>query len=117
VIGGQFALLSWRCDPLSQAPAALSNQLQALGCFRLVGVRARSGSSEPGMSAAGPAVAVIQDMENDLQLWFQKKNVDWVLLRPDRFVAAAGLAKDAPARLREFCDAVLPATADASMAV
>lgn len=109
VIGGQFALLSWRCDPLEQAPAALVSQLQALGCVRLVGVRARSGSSEPGMSAASPLVEVIQDMENDLQLWFQKKNVDWVMLRPDRFVAAAGLAKDAPAQLQKFCNAVLPA--------
>ena len=109
VIGGQFALLSWRCDPLAQAPAALASQLQALGCVRLVGVRARSGSSEPGMAAAGPAVQVIQDMENDLQLWFQKKNVDWVVLRPDRFVAAAGLAKDATAQLQKFCNAVLPA--------
>lgn len=113
VIGGQFALLSWRCDPLAQAPAALVSQLQALGGVRLVGVRARSGASEPGMSAAGPGVDVIQDMENDLQLWFQKKNVDWVLLRPDRFVAAAGLAQDAPAQLRKFCDAVLPTTAPA----
>ncbi|MGS5087640.1 bifunctional 3-(3-hydroxy-phenyl)propionate/3-hydroxycinnamic acid hydroxylase [Hydrogenophaga sp. A37] len=113
VIGGQFALLSWRCDPLAQAPAALVSQLQTLGCVRLVGVRARSGSSEPGVSAACPAVTVIQDMENDLQLWFQKKNVDWVLLRPDRFVAAAGLAPDAPAQLQKFCDAVLPTTAPA----
>ena len=111
VVGGQFALLSWRCDPLTRAPAALVDQLQALGCVRLVGVRARSGSSEPGMSAASPVVTVIQDMENDLQLWFQKKGVDWVLLRPDRFVAAAGLAQDAPAQLQKFCDAVLPARA------
>lgn len=114
VIGGQFALLSWRCDPLAQAPTALVSQLQALGCVRLVGARARSGLSEPGMSAASPVVEVIQDLENDLQLWFQKKNVDWVLLRPDRFVAAAGLAKDAPAQLQKFCDAVLPAHAPAA---
>lgn len=108
VIGGRFALLSWRGDPLAQAPAELLNQLQALGCTRLVGVRARSGASEPGMSTASPEVTVVQDLENELQLWFQKKSVDWVLLRPDRFVAAAGQAADAPAQLRRFCDLVLP---------
>jgi 3-(3-hydroxy-phenyl)propionate hydroxylase len=53
-------------------------------------------------------VQVVQDLENDLQLWFQRKGVDWVLLRPDRFVAAAGTRDDAVRQLHRFCDQVLP---------
>ncbi|MFD2297800.1 hypothetical protein QRO11_15165 [Paracidovorax citrulli] len=33
--------------------------------------------------------------------------MDWVLIRPDRFVAAAGRRGDAAAQLAAFCDAVL----------
>lgn len=108
VVGGRFALLSWRCDPLAEDGGTLQAQLQQLDCVRLVGVRSRSSASEPGMSAADTAnVQVIQDLENDLQLWFQRNEVDWVLLRPDRFVAAVGQAQDAPQLLKRFCEMVL----------
>lgn len=109
VIGGRFALLSWRCDPLGADQADLITKLERLGCERLVGVRARCGATETGMPI-DPAsrVQVVQDLENDLQLWFQRKGVDWVLLRPDRFVAAAGSRDDAVRQLHTFCDQVLP---------
>ena len=49
---------------------------------------------------------VIQDHENKLNAWFKEKGVDWVLLRPDRFIAAAGRADDAPAVMQLFLDRV-----------
>lgn len=109
VVGPRFALLSWRSDALSAAPAALREQLQRLGCMHYVGVRARSGAHEGGSPLPGQlSGTLLQDTENALQLWFQGKGVDWVLLRPDRFVAATGAQGDALRLLSAFCDAVLP---------
>jgi len=51
---------------------------------------------------------VIQDTECQLSAWFEARRVDWVLIRPDRFVAATGLANSAADQLTEFCRAVLP---------
>jgi len=42
-----------------------------------------------------------------LHFWFQEKGIDWVLIRPDRFIAAVGSRKDAVNELSAFCDAVL----------
>ncbi len=109
VVGGRFVFLSWRCDPLRNSDPALSRQLEQLGSLRLAGVRARTSAEEIARCGmGGPDVQVIEDAENALQLWFQSKAVDWVLIRPDRYVAAAGKAGDAAAQLSRFCQQVLP---------
>lgn len=109
VLGPRFALLSWRSDALAQADEGLKAQLQRLGCAAFVGVRARSSANEVAQVLRTPGLStVVQDMENALHFWFQQAGVDWVLLRPDRFVAAAGQVGDAPDQLRRFCEAVLP---------
>jgi 3-(3-hydroxy-phenyl)propionate hydroxylase len=109
ILGGRFALLSWRCDPLASAPPALLAQLEQLGCDRYVGVRARSGRHEIAAVIAGAdAPHLLQDNENDLNAWFAKAGVDWVLLRPDRFVAAAGLTAGAQDALSRFCRIAAP---------
>jgi 3-(3-hydroxy-phenyl)propionate hydroxylase len=109
VLGQGFALLSWRCDPLAKASPALLEQLKQLGCERFVGVRARSSTHEVAVATAGAVGAqVVQDTGNALHFWFQPKGVDWVLIRPDRFVAAAGSSADAIGQLQRFCTQVLP---------
>lgn len=109
VIGPRFALLSWRCDALDDAPVALRERLALLGCDPVVAVRSRSGKRGLGSSLpAAPAGAVIEDVENALHTWFQAGEVDWVLIRPDRFIAATGVKTDATADLTAFCDIVLP---------
>lgn len=108
IVGGRFALVSWRCDPLAKAAPALLDKLARLGCDRYVGVRARTSGAEPGAPGTDCAATVIEDVENALHFWFQGKGVDWVLIRPDRFVAAAGGSAEAAAQLGRFCDTVLP---------
>ena len=51
---------------------------------------------------------VVQDLENALHHWFSGKGVDWVLIRPDRFVAAVGTCAEAERELGGFCADVLP---------
>ena len=115
VVGGRFALLTWRCNPLANAPAELTEKLQQLKCVHLVGIRSRSSQAELDPSMVSPKGAtVVQDLENDLHHWFRSKGVDWVLIRPDRFVAALGLSGDAVDQLLRFCNFVLPTEATSS---
>jgi 3-(3-hydroxy-phenyl)propionate hydroxylase len=107
IVGPRFALLSWRCDPLAAAPRELRERLHQLGCDSYVAVRARGVPAEAGSRVpAVPSGAVLEDTENTLQGWFRAHDVDWVLLRPDRFVAATGCEGDAVAELSAFCDLV-----------
>ena len=109
VIGGRFAFISWRNDPLSGAPADLLAKLQRLGCVRLIGVRSRSSEWEIRREAGtAEGATVLQDLDNALQPWFVGRKTDWVLVRPDRFVAAAGRADVAHDQIERFCDLVLP---------
>ncbi len=105
VVGPRFAVLSWCEDALADAPAELREQLERLGCGRYVAVRSRGAAADACAPARGGR---IEDVENTLHFWFQDRGVDWVLIRPDRFVAAAGRRGDAVAQLAAFCQAVLP---------
>lgn len=106
VIGARFALLSWRCDALQSAPASLREQLDRLGCDLYIGVRARSARGE--ITATTEGSTVVEDTENALHFWFHGKRIDWVLIRPDRFIAAVGIKDDAVGELMAFCRAALP---------
>lgn len=109
IVGARFVLLSWRSDALAEAPAALRRRLAKLGCDHYIAVRSRCAEKEQGSPLPEqPTGTVIQDLENTLHLWFQGKGVDWVLIRPDRFVAAVGRTADAVPELSAFCDAALP---------
>ncbi|MEP6720071.1 MAG: bifunctional 3-(3-hydroxy-phenyl)propionate/3-hydroxycinnamic acid hydroxylase [Variovorax sp.] len=108
IVGARFALLSWRSDALAGVPDELRTRLDLLGCDHYVAVRSRCGVNESGAPFAGePSGTVIQDLENGLHFWFQGKDIDWVLIRPDRFIAAVGRSADAARELSAFCDAVL----------
>jgi 3-(3-hydroxy-phenyl)propionate hydroxylase len=114
VVGPRFALLSWRRDLLADLPEALQARLRAFGCDAYVGVRARSAPLEAASPLPlQPAGVVLQDTENALHFWFQRQGVDWVLLRPDRFIAMAGRADDATAQLTRWCDTFLTETVNA----
>lgn len=108
LVGPRFALVSWRSDPLADAPASLRESLDRLGCDHYVALRSRCGARDWGSPALDAITgAVIQDVENSLGLWFQRTGVDWVLIRPDRFIAAVGAASDAVPELTAFCGDVL----------
>ena len=110
VVGSRFALLSWRSDALADAPDALRERLAQLGCDHYIAVRSRSMENEAGSPLpAQPSGVLLQDLENTLHFWFQSKDVDWVLIRPDRFVAAVGRSADAVLELSAFCETLLNA--------
>ena len=107
-MGAGFALLCWQTDALSQAPQALLGRLEQLGCRRLRIVRSRSVEALEPMAPGGDLIRM-QDNENALHFWFQAAVAQWVLVRPDRYVAAAGETADAIAALTRFCATIMPA--------
>lgn len=110
VIGPHFALISWRHDALAAASPALRAQLSRLGCAPFLALRSRCAAVATNAAPLpGEVGTVIQDVENSLHAWFSSRSIDWVLLRPDRFVAAVGRVDDAAATLEAFCADVLPA--------
>lgn len=110
-LGIGFALLGWRWDPRAALTPALRAQLDRLGCRYVAAQRARSGCA-PDEAQAGP-LPVLQDTENALHFWFQRTGADWVLLRPDRYVAALGRREDAAALLGQFAARFVPGGAPA----
>jgi 3-(3-hydroxy-phenyl)propionate hydroxylase len=106
-LGHGFALLGWRKNPLQGASPQLLQDLARLGCKQVVAYRSRCYEAMQARAQGGTA-DVIEDLENGLHLWFQKTGVDWVLLRPDRYVAAVGAHADALVTLTTFCAEFLP---------
>lgn len=101
-IGTGFGLLVWDNQPLPGLTPELLGKLKALDCRSLMAVRARSGDG-PGVRPLAPeGMGLIEDSENALHFWFQKAGVDWVLIRPDRYVAALGAREHLHAVLSQF---------------
>lgn len=108
-LGPGFALLTWQHDLVGGASPALRGLLQRLACRPVAAARGRSLQAMQLRAAAVAGCEVIEDHENLLHFWFQRAAVDWVLLRPDRYVAALGTATELDSRLHSFCDRFLPA--------
>ena len=115
IVGPRFALLSGRSDALAKSAPGQPAKRARLGCDHHVGVRSRSVRGEGCCDVPPvPSGTVIEDAENALHFWFEARKVDWVLIRPDRFIAAAGVGADAVSQLTTFCDAVLESASTGS---
>lgn len=106
-LGAGFALLVRA--PAVALPPALASSLERLGCRLAVVALPRSGPA-PGTRPAAPAgMMLLEDTENALHRWFAAAGAEWVLLRPDRYVAAAGAGAGMAPALERFTAAFLPA--------
>ncbi|MBL0422917.1 bifunctional 3-(3-hydroxy-phenyl)propionate/3-hydroxycinnamic acid hydroxylase [Ramlibacter sp. AW1] len=113
VLGPGFALLTWQRELVSGGPPALRQRLAALDAQVVTATRGRSVQSMRLKAAPPPDVRLIEDYENALHFWFQRAGADWVLLRPDRYVAALGTADELPLCIEAFCHAFAPPAATA----
>ena len=108
-LGPGFALLAWQHDPGPALSAATRAALGRLGCRVLAAARSRSLQAMQLKAAPSPGVEVVEDAENALHLWFAACGADWVLLRPDRYVAALGTRASMAGELETFLQQWLPA--------
>ncbi|WP_068161762.1 bifunctional 3-(3-hydroxy-phenyl)propionate/3-hydroxycinnamic acid hydroxylase [Rhodococcus phenolicus] len=103
VIGNWWTVIVWGNDPTDMLPQDSIDKLTALGA-RLVAVVPETQRHWMERSA-DPRVLVLGDHTGRVKKWFDDRPTPIVFLRPDRFVAGACLAQDAPATL----DAILAA--------
>lgn len=108
-LGPGFALLTWQKELVAAGSPALRGRLQALGCQPVAAARGRSVQAMRIKAAAPQGVRVVEDCENALHFWFQRTGADWVLLRPDRYVAALGTEAELEPSIQAFCQAFVPA--------
>ena len=97
VIGENFAIIAWGCDPTWGLSAAQIAHWQALGT-RFIQVLPDVQLRAP--SDAGHEVIRVGDSSGRLREWFARGSSSIALLRPDRFLA--GLAT--PQTLGRTCD-------------
>jgi len=94
VTGAWWTLLLWINDPYGVLPNRTLDRLALLGA-RLVTVVPEN--QRPWCEAHfRDDVVVVGDHTGRIKMWFDDKPVGVVLLRPDRFVAGASLAQQAP---------------------
>jgi 3-(3-hydroxy-phenyl)propionate hydroxylase len=97
VLGPWFSVLVWGNDPRAVFDKQSLAILGRLGT-RLVSVRPPT-QLHWDPPDAGPAdgleVTVVGDRTGRLKAWFDQHPVGFVVIRPDRYVAAAALAQDA----------------------
>ena len=108
VLGSGFALLTWQRNLLADTSPALRAALLRLGCSCTAAARSKSLQAMQLQSRPVPGVQAVEDHENALHFWFQKTGADWVLLRPDRYVAAIGRADDLERSIDAFCRQFVP---------
>ncbi|MGO4957707.1 bifunctional 3-(3-hydroxy-phenyl)propionate/3-hydroxycinnamic acid hydroxylase [Luteococcus sp. Sow4_B9] len=94
-IGAGWALLAWGNDPL-QLLDEKSRALVEENQIRTVQIFSDTQLGWATEHFKGTSSLLLGDTTNALKQWFDKRSVGVVLLRPDRFVAAAGLAQDTP---------------------
>ncbi|HYF20262.1 MAG TPA: bifunctional 3-(3-hydroxy-phenyl)propionate/3-hydroxycinnamic acid hydroxylase [Ramlibacter sp.] len=112
-LGPGFALLTWQKELVATGSPALRRNLSRLGAAAVTAARGKSVQAMRIKAAAPEGVRVVEDYENALHFWFQRTGADWVLLRPDRYVAALGTAADLEPAVERFCTAFVPAAAAA----
>jgi 3-(3-hydroxy-phenyl)propionate hydroxylase len=122
VIGPWWAVVAWGNNPHDLLPPKSLDALHALGA-RLVAVVPENQrewlQAEWGQKRPSTNLLVVGDHTGALKRWFDDRPTPLIFVRPDRFVAGACLAQDAPATLdailtaMSFTDAATaPATAE-----
>jgi len=102
-LGSGFALVTWQRDLVGNGSTDLRRHLSQLGASALAAARGKSVQAMRMKAADAKDVLVVEDYENALHFWFQRTGTDWVLLRPDRFVAALGKAGELEETIARFC--------------
>lgn len=90
VLGLGFALIGFECDPAEDLDESAARALDEMGAKVVRVIESRAGDVHHRRAAAWPGTTVVEDVANELRPWFQQRQANVVLLRPDRYVAAVG---------------------------
>jgi len=102
LIGANWAVVCWGTNPSQVFSAEDLVKLKALGAT-LISLRP---VTQLHNDTPTDGTIVAADRTGDIKRWFDDRPTPVVFLRPDRFVAAAGLTQDAPALLGSLLTAI-----------
>lgn len=114
VIGANFAVIGWGCNPLWGMSEAQIRQWRATGT-RFIQVVPEVQIGTPQDRHDG--VIRIGDAQGRLREWFARHNVSLVVMRPDRFVAAVAIPQTLGATLNTLASVMTLTRADANLPV
>lgn len=89
VVGYRWAVLGWGTNPLAHLDEAERDLLERMGAA-VVSMRP---STQLQVDDA-PGAIVVGDVDGRIKQWFDVRPTSTLILRPDRFIAAAGVAQD-----------------------
>ena len=89
VLGRWFAIVGFECDPLDGLTAAELDALNRLDARVVHVIESRAGTRYRSQSCLRPETVIVEDLHNELRAWFAARGRRIVLVRPDRYVAAA----------------------------
>jgi 3-(3-hydroxy-phenyl)propionate hydroxylase len=101
-LGDWITILGWQADPTSVLAPGQLQQLLSMGVtfFKVVG----SCPSSQQRSVDFAETLVLEDTDNLLRQWFESRSVDYAVIRPDRYLAAAATHADLGRQLGRFLD-------------
>ena len=113
VIGANFAIIGWGCNPQWGLDAGQITRWRAIG-VRFIQVVPevqihREQDNAPGTLRVG-------DRQNRLKSWFAQHNTAIAVVRPDRFVAALAIPQTLGAQLTALAEKMTLATGDTAHA-
>ncbi|MEU1980845.1 bifunctional 3-(3-hydroxy-phenyl)propionate/3-hydroxycinnamic acid hydroxylase [Nocardia sp. NPDC019395] len=100
-LGNWFAVLAWNNDPVTLLGKEAADSWRAFGA-RFIAVVPQA---QLGYGGYGPDVRLVGD-PGGIKSWFDRHRESVLFLRPDRFVAAACLAQEAPETSRRLLGAL-----------
>ena len=101
-LGPWFALVGFECDPLDGLTAQERGVLHRLDARVVKVIESRAGPRYRSQPCLRPETVIVEDLHNELRAWFDERGRRVVLVRPDRYVAAAGGAHGLGAELTEL---------------
>lgn len=88
VLGPWFSIIGWRSDPQATMSEGDRAYWTRFG-VRFVQIdRSRSGASREGRVSSRFGTVCVEDVDNVMADWFERNSQPYVLVRPDRYVAA-----------------------------
>jgi 3-(3-hydroxy-phenyl)propionate hydroxylase len=99
-LGDWITILGWQADPTTLLGPAQKEELLRMGVtfYKIVGAC----PSAQQRAVNFDETLILEDIDNDLRQWFESTGVDYVVLRPDRYVAAAATDRDLAEQLQRL---------------
>ena len=106
-LGDWITVLGWQSDPTTELAPGQLEQLLGMGVtfFKIVG----SCPSPQRRSVNFAETLILEDADNHLRQWFEARRVDFVVLRPDRYLATAATQADLGRQLKRFLELITSA--------